>query len=139
MSQNIVIKVTSKFFTPFIVMFGLYIQLHGDYSPGGGFQAGIICASAFILYGLLASIDKLLTIISLNFIKILCCIGPLMYSLVGVVTIFLQKEFLNYYALDLANPKAAQHIGILIIELGVGITVFSVAMVIFIVFAKRYN
>ena len=47
-----VIRVIAKLLIPFIVLFALYVQFHGDYGPGGGFQAGVILASALILYGL---------------------------------------------------------------------------------------
>ena len=47
-----IIRVVTKLIIPYILLFGLYVQFHGDFGPGGGFQAGVIMASAFILYGL---------------------------------------------------------------------------------------
>ena len=137
MKNRIVLRTISNYITPFIIMFGCYIQLHGDYSPGGGFQAGVICASAFILYGIISGLDSLEKVLSINVIKILCCFGPLLYGGVGIVSMIMGGEFLNYSALDANNPKHGQHIGIVIIELGVGITVFAVTMIIFTVFASR--
>ena len=51
MQHHLILKVITKFMVGVIVLFGLYVQFHGDYSPGGGFQAGVIIAAAFILYG----------------------------------------------------------------------------------------
>ncbi|MEC7302741.1 MAG: MnhB domain-containing protein, partial [Pseudomonadota bacterium] len=53
MNHHLVIRVVSKLLIPFILLFGLYVQFHGDFGPGGGFQAGVIFASAFILYALI--------------------------------------------------------------------------------------
>ena len=47
-----ILRVVSKLLIPYILLFALYVQFHGDYGPGGGFQAGVIFAAGFILYGL---------------------------------------------------------------------------------------
>ena len=49
MSDFLVLKVVAKLLIPFILLFGFYVQMHGDYGPGGGFQAGVIVAAAFVL------------------------------------------------------------------------------------------
>lgn len=53
-----VLRTVSHVLLPFIFLFALYVQFHGDYGPGGGFQAGVIFASAFVLYGLVFGIDN---------------------------------------------------------------------------------
>ena len=58
MNHHYIIRVTSKLLIPFILLFGLYVQFHGDFGPGGGFQAGVIFASAFILYALVFGLDN---------------------------------------------------------------------------------
>ena len=50
MRDNPILRVTAKILFAPIIVFGLYVQFHGDYSPGGGFQAGVIIAAAFILH-----------------------------------------------------------------------------------------
>ena len=55
--DNLILKVCTKvLFTP-IILFGLYVQFHGDFGPGGGFQAGVIVAAAFILYAMVFSVE----------------------------------------------------------------------------------
>jgi len=117
-------------------MYGLYVQLHGEYSPGGGFQAGVIFASAFILYSLIYGLEYTKKVISLDALRVLSAIGVLLYAGVGVVTLLLGHNFLDYNALS-SNPASGQKLGILIIELGVGLTVFSVMLLIFYVFVQR--
>ena len=49
MSLDLILRVGTKLILPFILLFALYVQFHGDYGPGGGFQAGVIAASVVIL------------------------------------------------------------------------------------------
>jgi len=132
--EHLVLRVVVRFLTPFILMYALYVQFHGEYSPGGGFQAGVIFASAFIAYCLLYGLDKALDILSLDALRILSAIGVLLYSGVGVVTMLLGGNFLDYNVLH-SSAVSGQQWGIILVELGVGITVFSVMLLVFYVFA----
>ena len=62
MTDHTILRVVSKVILPYVLLFGLYVQFHGDYGPGGGFQGGVIIAAAFILYGIVygpAELDRL--------------------------------------------------------------------------------
>lgn len=134
-SNNPILRETSHLLIPAILLFALYVQFHGDYGPGGGFQAGVIFASAFILYALLHGVKKAEKVISLNVAKTFAAIGLILYAGVGVVGILLGGNYLDYNVLS-HDPVHGQHWGILIIELGVGITVAAVMLSIFYAFAK---
>ena len=69
-------------------------------------------------------------------LRIFASLGVLIYAGTGFTTLLLGSNFLNYSALA-DNPTAGQHLGILVIELGVGITVASVMLIIFFSFAGR--
>ena len=136
MKDLVVLRVVSKLLIPFILLFGLYVQMHGDFGPGGGFQAGVIFASAFILYGLIfgtASIRRVMPPrVLLGFISL----GVLLFAGTGVAALVLDGNFLEYNALA-ADPVSGQHLGILLVELGVGTTVFAVMLTIFVTFTGR--
>ncbi len=136
MKDQLVLRVVTKFLIPIILVFALYIQLHGEYSPGGGFQAGVIFASAFIVYCLLYGLKNTKKIISINSLRVLCSIGVLLYAGTGVAALFLGGGFLEYSVFS-KDPVDGQKLGILIIELGVGVTVFSSMLLIFYLFVKR--
>ena len=51
--KYLILRIVTKILVPFILLFALYVQFHGDYGPGGGFQAGVIFAAAIILYSML--------------------------------------------------------------------------------------
>ncbi len=137
MREKVVLRVVSKIVTPFILLFALYVQFHGDYGPGGGFQAGIIFAAGLILHGLIFGLGALRRAVPPLFVETGIALGALLYGGVGVVSMLMGGEFLNYGSLDPEAPTHGQHLGILLIELGVGITVSFVAIGIFYAFAGR--
>ena len=47
-NREVIIKAVSKILVPLILLFALYVQFHGDFGPGGGFQAGAIFCLAYI-------------------------------------------------------------------------------------------
>ena len=132
--KNPILRETSHLLIPAILLFGLYVQFHGDYGPGGGFQAGVIFASGFILYSLLHGTRRAEKILSLNVTKVFAAIGLILYAGVGLLGILLGGNYLDYNVL--ANePTHGQHWGIFFIELGVGITVAMVILSLFYAFA----
>ena len=135
-SEHIVLKVVVRTLCPFIFMYGLYIQFHGEFSPGGGFQAGVICAAAFIAYGLVHGLAETMRIMPFGLVKVLSAFGLLLYAFVGVAAMLMGGNFLDYSILA-SDPVSGQKLGILVIELGVGFTVFSLVMLIFYVFGER--
>ena len=117
-------------------MFGLYVQFHGDYGPGGGFQAGVIFAAGFILYGLIFGLDAVRKVAPRGLIRVLVAGGVLLFAGVGVAGMLLGGNYLDYDVLA-HDPVHGQHLGILLIEFGVGTTVAAVMITIFYNFAGR--
>lgn len=133
-----ILRIVSKMLIAPILLFALYVQFHGDYGPGGGFQAGVIFAAAIILYTMFFGLKVARRVIDQTLIRILAALGVLIFGTVGVLSLFSGKPFLDYSALA-QDPVSGQHIGILLIELGVGITVASVMVLIFFAFAGHID
>ena len=164
-----IIRVVAKLITPYILLFGFYVQFHGDFGPGGGFQAGVILASALILYGLVFGLPAVKKVAPPKLIEKLIALGLLIYAGTGFVTMLCGKakggmhggahdglntqhlhagqsremaNFLDYSALDHHFLPGilphGQHLGIFLIEFGVGITVTAVMTMIFYCFAGRH-
>ncbi len=94
-----ILRVTTKLLIPAIFLFSLYVQFHGDYGPGGGFQAGVIFAAAIIVYALLFGIRKARRVISPGVIRFILSFGVLLYAGVGVAGLFLGGNYLDYNVL----------------------------------------
>ena len=135
-NREIIIKVVSQKLIPLILLFALYVQFHGDFGPGGGFQAGAIFSAGFILYSLIFGFDKLISTVSPRLLELISVTGVLLYIGVGFLCMALGGEFLNYSVLGDTQVEG-QHLGILLVELGVFLTVFSVLLLIFYCFVSR--
>ena len=137
MRHHLVLRVVAKLLIPFILLFALYVQFHGDYGPGGGFQAGVIFGAGFILYALIFGVNTATRVVARPApVRILVGLGVLLYGGVGVASLILGGNYLDYNVLA-HDPVAGQHIGILLIEFGVGTTVAAVMVTIFFSFAGR--
>ncbi len=136
MQQQIILRVVAKMMLPLILLFALYVQFHGDYGPGGGFQAGVIFAAGIILYTMLFGLGNSQRLFKRKTMELVTAAGVLLYAGVGVVCMLLGGNFLDYNVLR-HDPVHGQHLGILLVELGVGITVASVMIVIFFKFTWR--
>lgn len=131
-----VVQVVSKILIPFILLFAFYVQFHGDFGPGGGFQAGVIFAAAFIVHGLIYGEARTRLVLTPNMLRLMMSSGVLIYAGTGVVDLFLGGNFLDYSVMA-ENSVAGQHLGILLVELGVGITVAAVMVSLFYCFSSR--
>ena len=136
MIHHLILRVVAKLLIPYILLFGLYVQFHGDFGPGGGFQAGVIFASAFVLYALIYGVEKARQVIPDAVLRVGIGLGVLIYGGTGVLSLLLGANYLDYSPLAHEAPHG-QHIGIFAVELGVGITVASVMATIFFQFAGR--
>ena len=137
MDKHIVLRTVSQLLIPAILLFALYVQFHGDFGPGGGFQAGVIFGAAFVLHGLLFGLDAIERVAPPAIMRLLAAAGLLLYAGVGVASMLAGERYLDYDPLG-STPIAGQHWGIVIIELGVGITVASVMILMFCSFARRH-
>ena len=150
MNSFLIVRIVSKILIPYIVLFGLYVQFHGDFGPGGGFQAGVILASALILYGLVFGLPAAKAVAPPWLVEKFIALGVLVYAGTGVATMLLGGNFLDYDVLEhhflteitvggqtLHMLPSGQHLGIFLVEVGVGITVTAVMLMIFYCFAGR--
>ena len=136
MRNDIILRVVAKLLIPFILMFALYVQFHGDFGPGGGFQAGAILAAAVIFYALIFGLEDTRKVLPEPLVESMMAAGVLIYIGVGVAGLLLGGNFLDYFVLD-ANPVLGQHRGIFWVEVGVAVTVSGVMLKIFYMFTGR--
>lgn len=126
--QDIIVRTVCRQLAPFVQLFGLYVIMHGHSSPGGGFQGGVIIASSFILLALADGIEEVQRRLSLKALTTLTSAGVLLYAGVGVACLMLGANYLDYGVLPVANARST---GMLLIEIGVGVTVTAAIISIF--------
>jgi len=136
MKHDLVLRVIGKLLIPFILLFALYVQFHGDYGPGGGFQAGVIFAAGIIFYALVFGLVNARRLIPDWLVESMIAIGVLIYIATGVAGMLLGGNFLDYFVLA-HDPVDGQHRGIFWVEIGVLVTVCGVMLKIFYMFTSR--
>ena len=136
MRHHLILRIVAKLIIPLILLFALYVQFHGDFGPGGGFQAGVIFGAGFILYALIFGVETAKKVAQPTIVRVMVALGVLLYGAVGLVSLSLGGSYLDYSVLA-HDPVHGQHLGIFAIELGVGITVAAVMITIFFTFASR--
>jgi multicomponent Na+:H+ antiporter subunit B len=141
MTSFAILRVAAKLLIPYILLFALYVQFHGDYGPGGGFQAGVIFAAGIILYGLVFGLQAAQRVVPPRLIEVLIPLGVLIYGGTGVVSLLAGGHYLEYTVLEhhwgAGQLPHGQHLGIFLVESGVGVTVATVMIAIFYLFAAR--
>jgi len=136
MMERVILRVVVKLLAPFILLFALYVQFHGDYGPGGGFQAGVIFGATFVVYALIFGTVTTRRVIPGWVPRWMMVGGLLLYAGTGIAGIVLGGTYLDYSVLARV-PTQGQHLGIALIELGVGMTVAGAVTAIFLAFAAR--
>jgi multicomponent Na+:H+ antiporter subunit B len=136
MMHDLILRVIAKLLIPFILLFALYVQFHGELGPGGGFQAGVILAAAVIFYSLIFGLADARKVVPESLVESMMAMGVLIFGGVGVAGLLLGGNYLDYFVLD-ADPVHGQHRGIFWVEVGVAVTVSGVMLKIFYMFADR--
>lgn len=136
MDHHLVLRVVTKVLIGPILLFALYVQFHGDYGPGGGFQAGVIFAAAFIIYALVFGLETARTAFPGRVVRLLLATGVLVYGGTGLVSFLFGQNYLDYSVLG-PTAQAGQHIGIILVEFGVGLTVAAVMVSTYYAFAGQ--
>ncbi|MGE0766085.1 MAG: Na(+)/H(+) antiporter subunit B [Hyphomicrobiaceae bacterium] len=136
MKLDVVLRVVVKLMLPFMLLFALYVQFHGEVGPGGGFQAGVIAAGMVILYSLIFGVRQAKRLVPQVLVERLVPLGVLIYLCTGIAGMLLGGKFLDYSTLA-HDSRHGQEYGIMAVELGVLITVSSSMLAIFYAFVDR--
>jgi len=131
---DLIVKAVCRILAPFVQLFALYVIAHGHHSPGGGFQGGVILGASVILIAISHDMRTAIGRISEKTVHILMAVGVLLYSGIGALCIFLGGDFLDYASLSrvlFTSEIEARSLGILGVEVGVGITVMAVMISIY--------
>lgn len=131
---SLIIEMAVRVMIPFIQLFGLYVIAHGHYSPGGGFQGGVVLGASFILMAIAFDLKTSLRFFSLRANAVMASSGVFIYSGTGVLCALMGGLFLDYSALDAIIPLGPvewRSMGVFVVELGVGLAVTSIMASLF--------
>lgn len=131
--QSIIIQTICSLLIPFIQLFAIYVIMHGHYGPGGGFQGGVLLAASIMLQRLYLGKEASYQKFPPKLALVLASIGMLIFGLAGIVPMAFGGSFLDYAYLPIPGVSGAElrYLGILIVELGIGLAVFGTIVLIF--------
>jgi multicomponent Na+:H+ antiporter subunit B len=135
MKFDVILRVGTKLILPFILLFALYVQFHGDYGPGGGFQAGVIAAGMVILMSLTFGINTAQRVAPKAVVQRMVPLGVLIYAGTGALSLVMGKNFLDYSVLG--HGAHARELGIFLVEAGVFVTVAGTMCSLYYAFVER--
>jgi multicomponent Na+:H+ antiporter subunit B len=136
MNSDLLLRIGTKLILPFILLFAIYVQLHGEYGPGGGFQAGVIVAAVVILVSITFGLNAAKRVAPLRLVECMVPLGVLIYAGTGVAGMLLGGNYLDYAVLA-AEPVTGHLLGIFLVEVGVAVTVSSTMVALFYAFVER--
>lgn len=136
MNLDLILRIGTKLILPFILLFAIYVQFHGEYGPGGGFQAGVIVAAVVILIAITFGLSAAKRVAPRGLVEIMVPLGVLIYAGTGIAGLLLGGNYLDYGVL-LADPVAGHLLGIFTVEVGVAVTVSSTMVALFYAFVER--
>lgn len=132
-TDSLIVDVTCRAIVPFILLIGLYVFFHGHYSPGGGFQGGVLLAAGILLARLSLGVNLSRAIMPTRVTLRLAAVGALIFVGTGLVTVLLGGNFLDYHFLPFPwlAPEYLRYFGILLVEVGVTLTVMMILVAIY--------
>ena len=136
MSLDLILRIGTKLILPFILLFALYVQFHGELGPGGGFQAGVITAAMVILIAITFGLKAARHIAPQAVVERMIPLGVLIYAGTGVAGLLLGQNYLDYGPLA-HDPVHGHELGIFLVEAGVLVTVSGTMVALFYAFAER--
>ncbi len=131
---DLIIRTTCRMIIPFIQVFALYVIAHGHHSPGGGFQGGVILGASLVLFAIGFNLRSAIRQMSEKITAFMCALGVFIYAGTGILCMLFKSNFLDYSALAAllgTDPVTARSHGILIVEIGVGIAVMAVMLMLY--------
>ena len=140
-SEDVIVKTLARVLAPFIMIYALYVIMHGHHSPGGGFQGGVILAASFVLLAISHGLDKIKDRLPETIASVLSSVGVFIYGGIGLLCLFLGGNYLDYGKLTKVlsvGPAQARSLGILGVEIGVALAVMSVmCIIVFTIFTSE--
>jgi len=136
--ENVIIKTICRLLIPFLQIYAIYVLMHGHYSPGGGFQGGVMMGASFILLVIAYGLDDAQRRISVKALTIYACLGLFIYSGIGALALLMGGNYLDYgtLPLPLSSIPKIRAMGILGIEIGVFLCVMAIMIFIFLAIAS---
>lgn len=132
--MSLIVKTITRLTVGLVLLYGIYIIIHGHVSPGGGFAGGVIVALSFINLVLAFGKDLVLKKVSTSMVSLFESIGALMFLGIALAGFMGGYFFLNFFTKK-GDPFSVFSAGIIplcniAISLKVGAGLFAIFVVL---------
>jgi len=93
-----IVRTTAQFLTPAILLYGLYLIIHGHVTSGGGFQGGAVFASSAALLVVAFGSRHVASFLQEHRLVVISCCGAIMFivlAFAGMGTTFFYNVFVG--------------------------------------------
>ena len=139
--RNVVVETVARVMIPFVQLFALYVIIHGAGGPGGGFQGGVVFASAFILHVIAFNLAGGRARFPESVNTIFSSLGLYVYGGIGLLAVIFTlgaAQYLNYGFIPFTSHfEENRALGMDFVEMGIGITVMAITASIFFDLAQK--
>ena len=131
--NSLIVDITCRIMIPFIQVFAVYVILHGHYSPGGGFQGGVLLASSIILLRLSLGHEESYRKLPQRRAAVIGTGSMFLFVITALIPIITGGLFMDYEFLAIPGLTGAElrYYGILMVETWIGFAVFGFLVVIY--------
>jgi multicomponent Na+:H+ antiporter subunit B len=129
--DSLLVTVTVRAVTPFVLTFGAFTTLHGTTSVGGGFQGGVVAAAALVTVGFAFGVDQTRRALGPTHLLAGAVGGSLLIAAVALGSLALGGAFLDAGAYGVLPVAKAPVYAVELVEVGIGFTVAAVLGVLF--------
>jgi len=136
--ESTIIMTTVRLVAPFVLTFALFIMFHGADSPGGGFQGGVIAGSVVMMLAFAYGIESTRRWVDVRIVSVLAAGGVLVFVAIGLGTMALGGQFLEYHKYEPLLSHASKY-AIELVELGIGGIVSSIAIGLFFLLSAGFG
>lgn len=121
---GLILNIAFRMLVPFTIVYGVYVLCLGEFSPGGGFQAGALLSVGVLLARMILGENARFNVLGKTSV-VLAGVGTFLYTLTGWLTIFGGGRFLEYDFMPIRmEPAHEMHaMAIFMIEIGVAVCV----------------
>lgn len=121
---GLILNIAFRMLVPFTIVYGIYVLCLGEFSPGGGFQAGALLSVGVLLSRMIMG-EKAKFNVSGKTSVVLAGVGTFLYTFTGWLTLFGGGRFLEYDFMPIhMEPAHEMHaMAIFMIEIGVAVCV----------------
>lgn len=129
--DSVFVHVVAKGIVPLVQIFAFYVITHGHYSPGGGFQGGVMLAASIVLLRISIG-EESYRRFPREAGLILAGVGALLFALLGFASVAFGGNFLEYaYVIPGMDPVDLRYWGIFFAEVFIGFLVWGALVAIY--------